>query len=153
MLSIILLLITIIILNAQEPSLCPSDSGLVQSARITLTNTSASSSANLIPTENSLTYNYTLSKSFNQHPGVTLSKQTINLGITSFTSAPSLYLMFSAKPLPSTSFSTLSFLLRFYQKYTSWTLIQLSFLAESRNDIEADYYLIGKGFFRKILDN
>jgi hypothetical protein len=39
--------------------------------------------------------------------------------------------------------STLSFILRFYQKYTSWTLLRLAFLAEARTDIEADYYIIG----------
>lgn len=51
--------------------------------------------------------------------------------------------MFWAKPLPLTSFGSLIFLVRFYQKYTSWNQLTVAFLAEARNDIEADYYQIG----------
>jgi hypothetical protein len=51
--------------------------------------------------------------------------------------------MLSVKPLPQTSPASLSFLLRFYQRYNSWVLVNFNFLAESRSDMEGNYYEIG----------
>ena len=58
--------------------------------------------------------------------------------------------MFSVKPLPMTSMTTLPILLRFFQRYTFWNSIKISLLAEDRSDMEADYYEIGKNAIKKI---
>jgi hypothetical protein len=38
---------------------------------------------------------------------------------------------------------TLQILVRWYQKYVSWQLVTVHFMAEDRNDMEAEYYQIG----------
>lgn len=144
MLKIILIALTLTLTQTQLANLCPNDQGLVISGKITFySNINQASSLTLIPNENTITYNHTLTSPFNQQPGVALSKKNHKVGIGSFSSQPGNFLMFSAKALPSVSFTTLFFLLRFYQKYTLWISIQLGFLAETRSDIEADYYQIG----------
>ena len=60
--------------------------------------------------------------------------------------------MFGIKPLPLNSLSAVSLLLRFFQKYTSWVVISLGFLAEDRTDIEADYLELGTMIYMQTLD-
>ena len=138
--STLLLLLTLLAFsNAQSATLCPSDSGLVVSARLSfLANSNIPSET--IPSEDSLTYNHSLTQPFNNQPGVIISIPFNNSGITSFSSQPTPFLMFSVKPLPMNSLSSLPLLLRFFQRYSSWNHIKISFLAEDRNDMEADYY-------------
>ena len=60
--------------------------------------------------------------------------------MTSFNSHATTFLMFSVKPLPMDTGSTLQLLFRFFQRYSFWTSIKISLLAEDRADMEADYY-------------
>lgn len=49
--------------------------------------------------------------------------------------------MFAVKPLEQnqSSISSLTFLVRWYLRYTNWKLVSFGFVAEDRTDIEADY--------------
>jgi hypothetical protein len=75
------------------------------------------------------------------------------IGINSFQSVASPFLMLSIKPLPIASLSSVSFLFRFYYRYTNWKLISFYFLAEDRLDIDASYYEIGKDSDTKIRES
>jgi len=130
--QLLILLTLSTICNAQNANLCPSDSGLVISDRLSFF-ASSNITSEVIPSEDSLTYNHSLTQPFNNQPGVIIS-------ISCFSSQPTPFLMFSVKPLPMNSLTTLPLLLRFFQRYSSWNHIKISFLAEDRNDMEADYY-------------
>lgn len=60
--------------------------------------------------------------------------------------------MFGIKPLPLNSLTAVSLLLRFFQKYTTWVVIIVGFLAEDRTDIEADYLELGTIIFMQTQD-
>ena len=72
-------------------------------------------------------------------------------GLSTFSSDASPFLMLTVKPLPLSTLSVLSLLLRFHQKYLTWQLITVHFLAEDRADIEADYYQIGTSIITQTL--
>lgn len=78
MLKIILIALTLTLTQTQLANLCPNDQGLVISGKITFySNINQASSLTLIPNENTITYNHTLTSPFNQQPGVALSKKAI----------------------------------------------------------------------------
>ena len=75
MFPLILLLTFTTLTNTQNANLCPSDSGLVTSARLSFVTNG--NQTNSIPQEQTLTFNHTLSQPFNKQPGVILSKYTV----------------------------------------------------------------------------
>lgn len=87
----------------------------------------------MIPASESSTYNYTLSASF-------LNSPEVIVGIIGFQSRSSPYLMLSIKPLPIATLTSLSFLIRFYYLYTSWSIVSFNFLAEDRSDLASSYF-------------
>ena len=111
-----LLLLALLPLTVQQdPSLCPTDSGLVLSGRLSFS-TTTNSSLFAIPAEKTLTYNHSLASPFLRQPGVAVS-------LTTFSTPHTHYLMISVKPLPMVSPSTLQLLLRFFQSYSQWTIL------------------------------
>ena len=52
---------------------------------------------------------------------------------------------FSIKPVRSDSFGIIPFVIRTHWKYTSWTKLSFSFIAEDRDNIEAGYYQVDSG--------
>lgn len=67
--SLVLLLLS----HAQQPLLCPNDSGLVLSGRLAFRTQPNATSDILIPPDTALTYQYSLSTPFNRQPGVIVS--------------------------------------------------------------------------------
>ena len=51
----------------------------------------------------------------------------------------------SIKPVRSDSYGVIPFVIRTQWKYTSWTKISFTFLAEDRENIEAGYYQVDSG--------
>jgi hypothetical protein len=72
MLPIALLCLLLSLVSSQDPTLCPSDSGLVVTGRLIFQQT-ANATASSIFTDNTLTYNHTLLRPFSKQPGVTIS--------------------------------------------------------------------------------
>ena len=62
-----------------------------------------------------------------------------------FESRASNDLFFSIKNLDSESLAFVPFLIRTHWKYTSWTQIGFSFIAEDRKDVETGYYQVDSG--------
>ena len=54
-------------------------------------------------------------------------------------------LFFAIKPLPSKSLTHVPFVIRTHWKYTNWTKISYTFLAEDRHDVESGYYQVDAG--------
>ena len=75
MLPLIFLLTFATLANTQNANLCPSNSGLVTSARLSFVTNG--NQTNSIPQEQTLTFNHTLAQPFNKQPGVILSKYTV----------------------------------------------------------------------------
>ena len=97
---------------------------------------SAQDGNNAIRSIESQVYNYSLSSAFSNGPSVIV-------GLSAFSSTASSFMMLAIKPMPITSLTSLSFLVRYYFKYTSWTLISFHFLAEDRTDLDSNYFEIG----------
>ena len=75
MFPLILLLTFATLTNTQNANLCPSNSGLVTSARLSFVTNG--NQTNSIPQEQTLTFNHTLTQPFNKQPGVILSIFTV----------------------------------------------------------------------------
>ena len=71
MFKLVLLCVVLYLGITQNAQLCPSDSGLVSTSRLTFT--SGGNTANTIPAEQTLTYNHTFNQLFNGQPGVIVS--------------------------------------------------------------------------------
>ena len=80
------------------------------------------------PNKETHVYNYPLVKAFETAP-------SIAIGITNLESQGSPYLMLNIKPLLGLSANSLSFLVRFYYRYTNCNLVVFNFIAENRADI------------------
>lgn len=80
------------------------------------------------PSKETNIYSYPLIKPFEIVP-------SIAIGITNLESQGSPYLMLNIKPLIGLSTNSLSFLVRFYYRYTNWNMITFNFIAENREDI------------------
>lgn len=52
---------------------------------------------------------------------------------------------FSIKPVRSDGYGIIPFIIRTQWKYTSWTKISFTFLAEDKDNIEAGYYQVDSG--------
>ena len=66
----------------------------------------------------------------------------INLAIHDFSTRVTNDIFFSIKPLDSPNFAFIPFLIRTHWRYTAWTKIGFSFLAEDRRDLESGYYQV-----------
>ena len=83
----------------------------------------------------SLFYNYTLPAPFQKRPGVAIA-------IKSLQAAQSQDLFFSIRSSKTDSLAALTFLVRTQWKYTSWSLISVSFFAEDNQNYEANSFSI-----------
>lgn len=83
-------------------------------------------------------YNYSLPYAFANVPEVAVA-------VHDFESRATNDLFFAIKPLQSDSLVAVPFLIRTHWRYTFWTKIAFSFLAEDRRDFEAGYYQIDSG--------
>lgn len=83
----------------------------------------------------SLCYNYTLPAPFQNRPGVAIA-------IRSLQASQSQDLFFSIRSSKPDSLSVLTFLVRTQWKYTTWSLIAVSFFAENFQGYEANSFSI-----------
>lgn len=123
---------------SQGVSPCPiqSNIGSLISARITIAQQLGL--ITLVQGTDSLCYNYSLPYAFSTVPEIAVSVHDFEARATND-------LFFSIKPVHTDSLSSVPFLIRTHWKYTSWTKIAFSFLAEDRRDFEAGYYQIDSG--------
>jgi hypothetical protein len=68
-----------------------------------------------------------------------------NAAVHDFEARASNDLFFSIKPVQSDSLTSIPFLIRTHWRYTYWTKIAFSFLAEDRRDFESGYYQVDTG--------
>ena len=83
-------------------------------------------------------YNYSLPYKFARIPQIAIA-------VHGFESQRSDDLFFAIKPLHSESQSFVPFVIRTHWKYTKWTRLEYSFIAEDRSDVETGYYQIDAG--------
>lgn len=74
MLQLLLFSFILLVSQAQQPLLCPTDSGLVLSGRLAFRTQPNATSDIVIPADSALTYQYSLPTPFNRQPGVIVSK-------------------------------------------------------------------------------
>ena len=74
--------------------------------------------------QDALCYNYPLPKPFQEKPGVAVAVKHME-------AQPTMDLFFSVRSTKSESLTSLGFLIRTQWKYTQWTNIGVSFIAEN----------------------
>lgn len=122
--------------HPHEPiGVCPDYKGLIQHDHLTV---SLSGVLNLTSGVDTLCYNHTLERVFQNRPGIAISVHDLQ-------SQYSPDQFFSIKPVRSDSHGVIPFVIRTQWKYTSWTKISFTFLAEDRENIEAGYYQVDSG--------
>jgi hypothetical protein len=82
-----------------------------------------------------LCYSYTLPQPFQSKPGVAIAVRHIE-------AQPTMDLFFSVRSTKGDSLTTIDFLIRTQWKYTQWTKISVSFVAENIAGIEANFFNI-----------
>jgi hypothetical protein len=83
----------------------------------------------------SLCYSYALPQPFQNRPGIAVAVRHLE-------AQPSMDLFFAIRPTRSDRLSSIDFVIRTQWKYTQWTLISISFLAEDLAGIEANFFSI-----------
>lgn len=80
-------------------------------------------------------YSYALPQPFQNKPGVAIAVKHLE-------AQPSMDIFFSIRSTKSDKLTSIDFLVRTQWKYTQWTLISMSFIAEDTMGIEANFFNI-----------
>lgn len=82
-----------------------------------------------------LCYSYALTKPFQRKPGVAIAIKSLEAQVTND-------IFFSVRYTKSDKLTSVDFLIRTQWKYTQWTIISFSFVAEDLANIEANSFNI-----------
>lgn len=80
-----------------------------------------------------LCYSYSLPRPFQNRPGVAVAVRRLE-------AQASMDLFFSIRPTRSDRLTSIDFVVRTQWKYTQWTLISMTFIAEDLSGVEANFF-------------